>query len=180
MSRFDVVVFANAPFTVLGSERAQALVEFVEAGGAVLVLGGTHSFGQGGIDEPPLGPLMPVQPTRVFDLLRFDKAQPLAKTKETPSWLATADLDWQAAPVALWCHQVQRAPTGTVWPTAGGRPFLVVGSSGAGRMAALCAPPYGEPATGEIAFWRWTSWPTLMAKLLLWLGTGNVPRPGRG
>lgn len=32
MSRFDVVVFVNVPFSVLGWERAQALGEFVEAG----------------------------------------------------------------------------------------------------------------------------------------------------
>ena len=180
MSRFDVVVFANVPFTVLGSGRAQALAEFVQAGGAVLLLGGTHAFGQGGIDEPPLGPLMPVQPTRVFDLLRFEEAQPLIRTKEAPSWLSAVDLEWKAAPAALWCQQIQPAPTGKVWLTTGGRPFLIVGSAGAGRVAGICAPPYGEPARRDTGFWQWPSWPTLMAKLLLWLGTGNVPPLPRG
>ncbi len=175
ISRFDVIVFANVPFTVLGPQRSQALAEYLQAGGAVLLLGGTHAYGQAGLDQAPLGPLMPVQPTKLFDLQRFDKYQPLVKTKDAPVWLNGAGIDWKAAPTGLWYHQVQTAPTGKVWLEVGGRPFLVTGSAGAGRVAALCAPPYGEVGRGDAPFWEWKSWPGLMARLLLWLGRGETP-----
>ncbi|HEY3397514.1 MAG TPA: glutamine amidotransferase [Armatimonadota bacterium] len=175
LSRFDVVVFANVPFTVLGPDRAKALAEYVQAGGALLLLGGTHGFGQAGIDQPPLGPLMPVQPTKVFDLQTFASPQPLTKGPAAPEWLTGAGVDWSKPPVALWYHQVQTAPSGRVWLQAGGKPFLVAGAAGAGRVAAICAPPYGVAPTGRTGFWEWKSWPGVMAKLLVWLGRGEVP-----
>jgi len=169
MSRFDVIVFANVPFTVLGAERSKALAEFIQAGGSVLLLSGTHACGQGGIDQPPLGPLMPVQPTQLFDVRAFDKPQPIARAKDAPSWLSEG-LDWKATPTALWYQQVNVAPAGKAWLTAGGKPLLIAGTAGSGRVAALCAPPYGEPEKGVTAFWEWRAWPSLMARLLLWLG----------
>ncbi len=175
ISRFDVIVFANVPFTVLGPQRARALAEYLQAGGSILLLGGTHAFGQGGIDQPPLGPLLPVQPTKLFDLQRFDKYQALTRVKDAPGWLSAPGLDWQAAPAALWYHQVQPAAEGKVWLEVRGKPFLIVGSTGSGRVAALCAPPYGEVGKQDRPFWEWKSWPGLLARVLLWLGRGETP-----
>jgi uncharacterized membrane protein len=173
MSRYDVIVFANVPFTVLGPERSAALAEYLQNGGAVLLLAGTHGYGQGGIDQPPLGPLMPVQPTKLFDLTPFDKYQALTPTPDAPPWLV--DLNWKPAPTALWYQPVQVAPSGKVWMQVGGKPFLITGTAGAGRVAAVCAPPYGVVGATDNPFWQWKSWPSVMAKLLLWLGRGETP-----
>ncbi len=175
LSRFDVIVFANVPFSVLGSQRAQALAEYLQAGGAVLLLGGTHAFGQAGMDEGPLGPLMPVRPRGLFDLQRFAAYWPVERTRQAPPWLGTGGIDWERPPVTLWYHQVDAAPGSTVWLEADGQPFLVTGSVGAGRVAAVCAPPYGEVGEGDRVFWEWESWPALMGRLLLWLGRGDTP-----
>lgn len=111
----------------------------------MLPLAGTHAFRQGGLDEPPLGPLMPVQPTRVLELLRFEEAQPLVRTKEASSWLSAADLDWLTAPAALWCHQVEPAPTARVWLTLGGRPL----PWWSGLPAPDASPPSALPPTAN-------------------------------
>jgi uncharacterized membrane protein len=176
-AQYDVIVFANVPFTVLGPERAQALAEYIKAGGAVLLLGGTHAFGQAGLNAEPLGPLMPVKATHVFDLQQFPSYQPLRVASGAPAFLGRTSgplpFDWSTKPSVLWHHQIETAPGARVWLQAGGAPFLVTGHAGAGRVAALCAPPYGPKTTGTLGFWEWPSWPALLARVLLWLGQGK-------
>jgi len=166
-ARHDVIIFANVPFTVLGPARAAALANWVKAGGALVLLGGTHAFGQAGLNELPLGPLMPVQATHVFDLLQFPAYKPVTATPVLKEKVAANDLDWKAGPQVLWRHGVQVKPGAQVWLQGGGEPFLVVGKAGAGQVAAFCAPPYGPESAGVRPFWRWKSWPTLLARVLL-------------
>jgi uncharacterized membrane protein len=175
MSRYDVIVFANVPFTVLGPARAAALAEYIQNGGAVLLLAGTHAYGQGGIDQAPLGPLLPVQPTKLFDLTQFDKYQSITPTQDTPSRLLGPGLNWRDAPAADWYQPVTPTPGAKVWLRTAGQSFLVTGTAGAGRLAALCAPPYGVVGATDNPFWQWKSWPTVMARLLMWLGKGGTP-----
>jgi hypothetical protein len=54
-----VLVLANAPFASLPQPIRDGLVEYVESGGAVLITGGSQSFGSGGYKA--VSPILPFQ-----------------------------------------------------------------------------------------------------------------------
>jgi hypothetical protein len=56
---FAVIVLANVAFTGLPGPVQQGLVEYVNSGGAVLVTGGSQSFGSGGYQA--VAPIIPFQ-----------------------------------------------------------------------------------------------------------------------
>ena len=52
----------------------------------------------------------------------------------------------------------------------GGKPFLVVGDYGKGKVAVIAATPFGQPKPGQTPFWAWDGWYYLMRNVLkhLW------------
>lgn len=56
---FSVIVLANIAFSALPDPVQQGLVEYVSAGGAVLITGGSQSFGSGGYQA--VAPIIPFQ-----------------------------------------------------------------------------------------------------------------------
>ncbi len=56
---FAVIVLANVPFGGLPGPVQQGLVEYVNNGGAVLITGGSQSFGSGGYEA--VAPIIPFQ-----------------------------------------------------------------------------------------------------------------------
>jgi len=56
---YKCVIVGSFPASQWRQEQLQALVEYVREGGAVIFLGGEHSFGQGGYSRTVLEPLFP-------------------------------------------------------------------------------------------------------------------------
>jgi hypothetical protein len=56
---FAVIVLANVAFTSLPGPVQQGLVEYVNNGGAILITGGSQSFGSGGYEA--VAPIIPFQ-----------------------------------------------------------------------------------------------------------------------
>ncbi len=56
---YKCVIVGSFPATQWRQEQLQALVEYVREGGAVIFLGGEHSFGQGGYSRTVIEPLFP-------------------------------------------------------------------------------------------------------------------------
>lgn len=63
--KYDVVMLGDVDSSSLKSEDLQALAKLVDAGGGLIMLGGTHSFGPGGYAETPLADLLPVKMDRL-------------------------------------------------------------------------------------------------------------------
>jgi uncharacterized membrane protein len=58
---FDCIIIGSFPSTDWTAEQMQALVAYVEQGGAAVFLGGDDSFGRGGYADTALAPLFPWQ-----------------------------------------------------------------------------------------------------------------------
>ena len=56
---YKCVIVGSFPTTQWRQEQLQALVEYVREGGAVIFLGGEHSFGRGGYSRTVIEPLFP-------------------------------------------------------------------------------------------------------------------------
>jgi len=56
---YKCVIVGSFPASQWRQEQLQALVEYVREGGAVIFLGGEHSFGQGGYSRTVIEPLFP-------------------------------------------------------------------------------------------------------------------------
>jgi hypothetical protein len=59
LNDFSVVVLANIAFSALPDPVQQGLVQYVSAGGALLITGGSQSFGSGGYQA--VAPIIPFQ-----------------------------------------------------------------------------------------------------------------------
>jgi len=56
----------------------------------------------------------------------------------------------------------------------GGKPFLVVGQYEKGYVVCFCGTPIGEPASGELPFWNWDGWATVLYNAFLWSTGGQA------
>jgi len=59
LERFDCVIVGSFPAEAWVEEQMEALVRYAEKGGAVIFLGGQHSFAQGDYEGTPLAALFP-------------------------------------------------------------------------------------------------------------------------
>ena len=59
LKRYDCIILGSFPVTQFTDAQIQALVRYVENGGALILLGGESSFGRGGYAGSKLAPLMP-------------------------------------------------------------------------------------------------------------------------
>ena len=66
-----------------------------------------------------------------------------------------------------------RAPETQTLITVGGRPGLVVGKSGRGRVVVIGITCFGSPAESQTPFWQWRSWVLLLRDLALWWAAGQ-------
>ncbi|MGH7864803.1 MAG: VWA domain-containing protein [Candidatus Binataceae bacterium] len=83
---FDVVLLNNVPQERLAPAAQTALVDYVERGGSLMMVGGDKSFGLGGYEQSPIANVMPVvmtppqreERTRAL-MLVIDKSGSMAK-----------------------------------------------------------------------------------------------------
>ncbi|HEY3397516.1 MAG TPA: glutamine amidotransferase [Armatimonadota bacterium] len=170
LAPYSVVILADVPADALGFMGRQALRQFVEAGGGLLITGGYYGYGRGGIARSFLEDVLPVKVTDTWDLAATGAASALqpAKGVALPSNLA-----WTPAPQCLWLHRVELRPGAKPVLKVGDQPFLVVGSFGQGRVAACTGTILGKPAAGKQPFWEWRDWPKVMYAVIDYLRRGR-------
>ena len=61
LAKYSVILLGDLPPAVLATADWQALHDFVDRGGALVLLGGANSLGTAALAQTPLGPLLPVQ-----------------------------------------------------------------------------------------------------------------------
>ena len=61
LAKYSVILLGDLPPAVLATADWQALHDFVDRGGALVLLGGANSLGTAALTQTPLGPLLPVQ-----------------------------------------------------------------------------------------------------------------------
>jgi uncharacterized membrane protein len=166
MLALDAVMLNNISAEAIGPEGLALLREYVKSGGGLVVLGGWYAFGGGLYGESPLSDLLPVQCGKPFDIRRHPAGLAL---QASPGSELAAKIDLSEKPVVTWLQEVPevRKDAQTVL-TAGGKPFVVTGSYGKGRVVCVLAAPVGTAPEGAKLFFEGERWPATLAALLRW------------
>lgn len=151
--------------------KLQAIKEYVDGGGSLLMVGGYMSFT--GIDaksryaESPLKDCLPVVMLPHDDRVEIPEGIVPVKTQKHP---ITNDLseEW---PRLLGYNKFSAKESGETLASVGQDPLLVIGTCGKGRTAAFAsdlAPHWAPPE-----FVDWNQYPKLWTELIQWLAGKN-------
>jgi uncharacterized membrane protein len=149
--QFKVVILGNLSATELTERRAENLVKFVEAGGSLVLLGGTRGWGSDGFARTSLRTVVPV---RAHGTRPLEGEKPFAvELSETarvhPAFAGEARF-WEVIPPVL-----------TVFPDADPKPgaeVLVYVETPKGRLPLVVTQRYGHGRVAAIftdSLWRW-------------------------
>lgn len=185
--KYDVFLLGDVDVSALNSASWEQIVEAVDNGAGLAMLGGFHSFGPGGFRGSPLAPLLPVRMGRAE---RQNFGEPPRQDMHVAGPLRMAPVqignaihpilqltdaakieDWSKIPPLDGANRFERnqiMPTGQILAETSGtnrRPLLVSGAWGAGRTLAFAADstwrwPMEGFADAHHRFWR---------QLVMWL-----------
>jgi len=161
LMNFDVIVLNNVPAEAIDEVTMQYLSDYVENGGALLVIGGHWAFGGGGYKGTPLEELLPVTSKGPFDVRRVRNG----------SIRPALSADHRVG--TLWIQDVIVRPEAQVTMTAGDKPFWIQWRKGKGVVAVMTGLCYGEGFRNLCPFWEWPGWPNWFGKQLQALSAGN-------
>ncbi|MBI3922238.1 MAG: hypothetical protein HY318_12535 [Armatimonadetes bacterium] len=160
LSGLRAVVLTDVDAEGLGFQGRDALRKFVDAGGVLVVLGGWLSYGGSKMESTFLEEMLPVTVNHPFDRAF---CSPPAALVPAADWQAGKPLPWSQKPCVLWLHQLTPKPTAEVLIQAGGKPFLIAGSYGRGRVVACAGTVLGSAPPGAMPFWDWQAWPKALS-----------------
>ena len=168
---YDLVVLNNVDADCLDDFGREGLRDFVKAGGSLLVLGGMYAYGGGNYAGTQLEDLLPVAMNA-----KNVRIQPLASgvLQVAPGAHVLKGSLLTGAPTCFWWQDGQPKTGAWVELTAGGKPFLVCGTFGSGRVAAVLGNVCGESQPGRPAFWEDPQWVPTLEKVIHWLVFGGL------
>ena len=172
----DVLIMAGTDIAPLEIPMRVALKKWVEAGGALFMLGGPYSFGQAGIMSSVVADVLPVRLQGPFDLKRQKAA--LAPAPGATGNPILQGVDFSKPMVTLFRHQVAPKEGATVILGTDQEPLLVTGNCGKGRVACFLAAPMGpdeDIGKAETAFWNDPRLPVIFAGVVRSLITRPAP-----
>lgn len=182
LARYHAVIVANVNAKAFGTAQ-KALIDYVRNGGGVFFLGGRFAFGKAYRDAE-LAAICPVEFPGArhwgSDLVPAAAGSEIKPGPDRIGGGFTA-LPWPQKPLVFWYHEVKPKPDAKLLlTTQEGKPLLVTGTSGKGRVALFAGTVMGDPAAGQVPFWQWAGWPALEAALLNWLTDPRHAAPAPG
>lgn len=177
----DVVVMSDIPADTIQltpavfdrgerqPDRLRVLADYARAGGGVMMVGGYMSFsgieGKAHYAATPLAGVLPVEMLVGDDRIETPEGvnPTVAAEHEVLSGIPG---DW---PYFLGYNRIRAKPDATVVLAVDDDPFLVLGTAGAGRVAAFasdCSPHWGSPE-----FLAWPHYGPFWSNLIDWLGS---------
>jgi uncharacterized membrane protein len=162
----DLVVLADVPGSALsGLMGRRTLRQFVERGEGLLYFGGPFGLGKGEVAGSAFEVAMPVITTGPWDMVKADN--PVVKVATASP--ITAGLHWDQKPTVGYYQKVTVRPGAQVLLKCGDAPVLITGTYGQGRVAVFAGTYLGAPVEGQPAFFEWSDYPVLLARLITWL-----------
>lgn len=150
------------------ADPLRAIVDYVAAGGGLLMIGGYMSFsgfdGHARYHHTPLADILPVRMLGADDRIEEPSGIHPTVMMDHPV-LSGIPSDW---PYFLGYNRLVAKESSQILMAVGDDPFLVLGTHGAGRCAAFasdCSPHWGSPE-----FTGWAAYATFWKQLLEWTG----------
>jgi len=153
---YDVVVLANIDGGALGGVGQEMLVDFVNAGGGLLIIGGDRTYGQARFDNKKFVNMLPVQLQGPSDWRRRPSESGI---------LSDGDISFDSTAV-LYQHLLNPVADARVTLRAGDAPLIITRREGKGTVIASLALPFGEPAPPSVGYWESPMWHELIRRLI--------------
>lgn len=163
----NVIYLCGADLTAITLRQKHMLAEYVRRGGGLIVFGGHKALDRAGLKGSLLEEVLPVTGAAGLPpLVALPGGAPIAPAASHPT---TQFANFDARPVCFYMHDLRpRADAQTIL-SVGGRPGLVVGTCGKGRVAVVGMTCFGNPAESQTPFWQWRSWVLLVRDLAWWV-----------
>ena len=162
----NVIYLCGADFTALTLRQKNMLAEYVRRGGGLIVFGGHKALDRAGLKGSLLEEVLPVTGgAGIAPLVVLPGGAALVRSAAHP---VTQFVDFDPAPVCFYVHELQSRPEAQTLITVGGKPGLVVGKCGKGRVAVVSMTCFGSPAESQTPFWQWRCWALLLRDLAWW------------
>ena len=163
----NVIYLCGADLTALTLRQKNMLAEYVRRGGGLIVFGGHKALDRAGLKGSLLEEVLPVTGgAGIPPLVALSGGATLARGAAHP---VTQFADFESAPVCFYVHDLEPRPDARTVVTVGGKPGLVVGTCGKGRVAVIGMTCFGSPAPSQTPFWQWGSWIPLLRDLAWWV-----------
>ncbi len=163
---YDVLVLDDVHARHLGAKNRVMIAEFVRQGGGLLVIGGYFNLSLGGDHNSYIEEVMPVTIAGYKQIVRDDKG--LARKAEKPAFFDK--VDWSGPLQAFTVDVSPLKPGAEVLATAGGKPAIVSGTYGKGRVVVVMMNPHGDYPPTAKPYWLSSQWPRILAACVRWLG----------
>jgi len=163
----NVIYLCGADLTALTLRQKHMLAEYVRRGGGLLVFGGHKALDRAGLNGSLLEDVLPVMGgAGLPPLVPLPGGAPLVPGV---THSVTQFVDFDAAPVCFYVHDLKARPEAQTLVSVGGKPGIVVGTRGKGRVAVIGMTCFGAPGEGQTPFWQWRSWVLLLRDLAWWV-----------
>ena len=166
---YHTVVLSDVNRKALGDVALGMICDYVEHGGALLVVGGPYALGNGGFQDTRFLEVLPVKVSGPFDLKWAGKGNAWDLKPAASAEGILKGVSFDGRPKVFWQHFVTAKEGAQVHLTAGGRPALITGAYGRGRVAVLTLSPTGKAGHGETAWWDRQGWFPLLRNTVAWL-----------
>lgn len=163
----NVIYLCGADLAALTLRQKNMLAEYVRRGGGLIVFGGHKALDRAGLKGSLLEEVLPVTGgAGLPPLAGLPGGAPLV---QGAAHHVTQFADFDPPPVCFYVHDLEARPEGQTIITVGGKPGLVVGKCGQGRVAVVGMTCFGAPAESQTPFWQWRSWVLVLRDLAWWV-----------
>ncbi|MCG2661347.1 MAG: hypothetical protein L6437_14010 [Kiritimatiellae bacterium] len=160
---YNLIILNNVNVIGLKVTGRKQLVDFVESGGMLILLGDTHMLAQGEITETFIENILPVKLSPPRDVVRSD----IPLYLKPDSNLSNLNLNWSKKPYTVYYHKVQNVK-GDVLLRSGSIPLIIGKRCGSGKIIVILLSVFGESVKDSdgIPFWEWEDWPKLLSEVI--------------
>ena len=162
--KHPVIFLCDVNVRALGLKYKSALREYVRRGGALVVFGGHQAYERGGWGGSLLEEALPILTASSVagGLTHFPGGAPIS-----------IDGMEGKPPILHYLHKVELKSGAKVMASAAGRPVVVGGEYGSGRVVCVLAIPWGGTESGGTPFWEWEGWPYFLRDACWWALNSN-------
>lgn len=161
LAKFRLLVLSNVDLRTFSLEQREWIRGWVHAGGRLLINGGPYGFGRGWWHESEILSSILVASCKPYDLQKSETPRSLAGAGPLRSLQLPANTSTQ------WMHELEPKPGAETGLTADGKPALILGKAGSGRVALLAIAPLGKEMPG--AWWTTGAGQQITEASIRWL-----------